>query len=301
MKGLVTIVAAAGFTLSACGWISPEKLPTGVDPTAAASLPAQPTPPVTTDPALAEKLPDDIRATGVIEYLTDATYAPMQFTVADNLTIVGADVDLGNAVAARLGVRSQWSSTAFEVLLDDVVDGQADAAMSALTITPEREQKVVMVSYLQAGTAWAARSGDPTNPEDACGKTVAVQRFTVQATDLEQRSVECTDSGRPPITVALFTAASAVVDAVLEKKADAMIADSPVVAYEVERSDGMLEQIGETYDEAPYGIAVADRQLATSIQRALQTLIDGGSYEQILQRWGLEDAAVDQALINPVR
>ena len=40
-----------------------------------------------------------------------------------------------------------------------------------------------MVSYFSAGTQWAAKKGNPAgiNPDDACGKKIAVQTGTVQA------------------------------------------------------------------------------------------------------------------------
>ena len=39
-----------------------------------------------------------------------------------------------------------------------------------------------------------------------------------------------------------------------------MLADSPVVDYAVKTTDGPVEAVGEPYDTAPYGIALAKDQ-----------------------------------------
>ena len=50
-----------------------------------------------------------------------------------------------------------------------------------------------------------------------------------------------------------MTARTQATAAVVSGKADAMLADSPVVAYAVEQSKGKLEPLGDIYDSAPYG------------------------------------------------
>ena len=77
------------------------------------------------------------------------------------------------------------------------------------------------------------------------------------------------------------------------------MADSPVAAYQVQKTKGDLKLTGEDYGEAPYGIAVPkDSGLAEPILAALKNLIDGGQYEAILKKWGLENGAIDDPKIN---
>ena len=57
-------------------------------------------------------------------------------------------------------------------------------------------------------------------------------------------------------------------------KADAMLADSPVVAYAVKQTGGKLEAFGDIYDAAPYGYVVpkAETEFGDAIVEALKQL-----------------------------
>lgn len=172
--------------------------------------------------------------------------------------------------------------------------------MSSFTDTKEREQSVDFVTYFSAGSLWAQRVGGGIDPENACGKKVAVQATTVQETDeLPARSKKCTDAGQPAIEIVPFDGQDAATNAVVLGQVDAMSADSPVTLYAIKQSNGKLEKAGEVFDSAPYGWPVAKGSpLAQSLQQALQHLIDNGEYEKIAANWGLEDGTIDKPAIN---
>jgi polar amino acid transport system substrate-binding protein len=85
-------------------------------------------------------------------------------------------------------------------------------------------------------------------------------------------------------------------------KDDAMLADSPVCAYAVKKTNGQLELLGEIYDSAPYGAVVGKDQtaFAEAIRDAVKALVADGTYKKVLSSWGVEAGAltVDPA-INP--
>ncbi len=113
-----------------------------------------------------------------------------------------------------------------------------------------------MVSYFKAGTQWVTQKGNPKgiNPDDACGKNVAVQKGTVQAdVDLPARQKACTDAGKPEINVLVDADQAKVTAAVQSGKADAMLVDLPPAIAAVDSTGGTLELLGEQYDSAPYG------------------------------------------------
>src|SRR5690606_37562999 len=134
---------------------------------------------------------------------TDASYAPSEFFAEDGSTIVGFDVDLGKAIAAKLGLEGQFENATFDSLIVGVQNGKFPASMSSFTITPERLEQVNMISYFSAGTGWAVQTGNPAGVsiDDACGKTVAVQKATVQVDDIEKRSEDCQSAGKPEINI----------------------------------------------------------------------------------------------------
>lgn len=288
------VVFASTLALSACGGDSGETS-TSPSPTAAA-------PSVTADEALAAGVPEAIKSTGTILFGTDASYAPNEYLADDGTTIVGFDIDMGNAIAATLGLQGKWENSTFDSLIVGVQNGKFNASMSSFTVNPEREKQVNMITYFEAGTSWAVPTGNPAgiSVDDPCGKTVAVQKATVQVDDIEARNEECTSAGKPEINIQQYSLQSEATTAVVSGKAEAMLADSPVVAYAIKQS-GKLEQLGEIYDAAPYGVVVPKDQteFATSIQGAINAMIENGSYQAVLDQWGLADGAITESEVNP--
>ena len=107
---------------------------------------------------------------------------------------MGSEVDLFTAVAKKLGVEAEWENAPFASLIPGVTSAKYDISVSSFTINDERLKQVQMVSYFSAGTQWATAAGNPQgiDPDNPCGKTVAVQKATVQdLDDLPVRQKKC--------------------------------------------------------------------------------------------------------------
>ena len=270
---------------------------------AAGSGSASSMPSISKDAALAKMLPSSIASKGTLTIGTDASYAPSEFVDTDGKTVIGFDVDLAKALGQVLGVQVNVQNAPFGTIIEGVKSGKFDLGMSSFTIRPDRIKQVDMVSYYSAGTAWAVAAGNPegVTPDNACGKKVAVQKDTVQVDDITARSKKCTDAGKPAIAVEQFPLQTDVTSAVVTGKDDAELADSPVIANAIKQTNGKLQQVGEIYDSAPYGIVVPKNSgdYAKAIQGAVQKLIDSGAYETILKNWGVEGGAIKTSEINP--
>jgi polar amino acid transport system substrate-binding protein len=256
------------------------------------------------DQALAAKVPAAVKADGKLLIGTDSSYAPSEFLDTDGKTVIGFDVDLFNAVAAKLGLKTQWTSAPFDAIIPGVESGKYEVGVSSFTINDERKQQVNMVSYFSAGTQWGTKKGNPTGiqPDNACGKKVAVQTSTVQDTDdLPKRAAACKSAGKPAITIDRFQRQDQATAAVVSGKDDAMLADSPVVAYAVKQTNGQLELLGDIYDSAPYGYVVKKDQtdFAQALAGAVGALISDGTYKQILSKWGVDAGAITNPAANP--
>jgi polar amino acid transport system substrate-binding protein len=256
------------------------------------------------DEALAAKVPAAIKSDGKILIGTDSSYAPNEFLDTDGKTVIGFDVDLFNAVAAKLGLKTEWQSAAFDAIIPGILSGKYEAGVSSFTINDERKQQVNMVSYFNAGTQWGTKTGNPTGvqPDDACGKKVAVQTNTVQDTeDLPKRQDQCKSGGKPAITVDRYQRQDQATASVVSGKDDAMLADSPVIAYAVKQTNGQLELLGDIYDAAPYGYVVKKDQtdFAEALAGAVGALVSDGTYKTILDKWGVQAGAITSPAVNP--
>ncbi|MBE1466642.1 ABC transporter substrate-binding protein [Kibdelosporangium phytohabitans] len=253
------------------------------------------------DDKLAALLPAEIKADGKILIGQDQSYPPNEFV--ENDKVVGMDVDLGKAIGQKLGVTVEYQNTAFDGIIAGLASGRYEAAMSSLTINADRLKEVDMVSYFSAGTSGAVLKGNPDKLtlDTLCGKNIAVQKGTVQVEDLEARTAKCKQAGQPDINVQQFQNQTDANLALSSKRVQGMLADSPVVDYALKMTNGQLEQFGQVYDSAPYGLALpkGKGEYAKAVQGAIQALIEDGTYKKILEKWGVQQGAVTKSEVNP--
>jgi len=248
-------------------------------------------------------VPQKIAADGKIVFGTDASYAPNEFTAPDGTTVIGMDVDLGTAVAQKLGLGAEFQNSSFSAIIPGIQSGQYELGMSSFSVSAERVQTVDMVSYFVAGTSMAVKSGNPDNItiDDLCGKTVGVQAGTVQVDDLNARNQKCTADGKPAIQVTELQAQSDVTLALTANRVVAMLADSPIVDYAVKTTEGAIQAVGQPYDTAPYGVVLAKDQgeFSDTVRAAVQSLIDDGTYQAVLDKWSVGSGAIPTSQVNP--
>ena len=294
---LIAGLATAGLALSACGSDSLDGSSTPSSSSSSSSSSGS------VDAALAAKVPQKIKDAGKIVVGSDASYAPNEFLADDGKTVQGMDVDLFTAVAAKLGLKAEFQNAGFDTIILGVTSGKYDVGVSSFTINDERKKSVNMVSYFNAGTQWAVKSGNPkkVDPDNACGLNIGVQKGTVQIDDLTARSKKCTDAGKPAIKQIIDADQSKVTASVISGKSDAMLADSPVGLYAVKQTKGQLEALGDIYDAAPYGFVVPKDQtdFAQAIADALKAMAADGSYKAALDKWGNDTGSISDFAVNP--
>lgn len=293
----VAAATTAALILSGCGDDSDSSSSSGT-PDADESTPS-----VEVDDELAARVPAEISEDGTITVGSDTSYAPSEFIDEDGETIVGFDVDLFSAVAQKLGLEAEFESASFDSIIAGVGSGRYETGVSSFTINPDRLAEATMVSYFSAGTQWAVQEGNPegVDADDACGASVAVQRGTVQVDDITARSAECEAAGEEAIDIQQFEGQDEATAALVSGRVDASLADSPVMAYAVQQTNGQLELLGDIYDSAPYGYVVPLEQteFAQALADALAALIEDGTYAEILEKWGVEAGAIDTPEVNP--
>lgn len=241
----------------------------------------------------------EIQESGVIHAATDADYPPNEYKDEDGNPI-GWGVELTEAVAEELGLEVEWHILSFDSILPQIEGGTIDLGASSFTDTLERQQAVDFVNYYSAGSLWAGPVGSTVDPDDACGLTIAVQATTVQhLTELPARSDKCVEEGKPAIDILEFPGQPEATNAVVLGRADAFSADSPVTIDAVNELSDEIEIVGELFDSAPYGFAIAKgSDFAEQVRLAVQALMDSSRYMEILEAAGAEAGAIEEATIN---
>lgn len=256
---------------------------------------------VTKDDDIAAMLPESVTKDGKLTVGMDTSYAPAEFLAEDGKTPIGFDVDIAKALSNMFGLEAVPQTSNFDSIIPSI-GTKYDIGISSFTVTKERLEAVDFVSHFDAGSAWAVKKGNSNKIDvsDLCGKKVAVQTATMQETEANKMAKQCEADGKDKLEVISSKLQTDVTTNVVTGKADVFYADSPVAGYAIAQTDGQLEMLGKVEGVAPEGIVIkkGDSQMDEAVQKAVQKLIDDGTYLKILKYWGVEDGAIETSEIN---
>lgn len=256
------------------------------------------------DAKLHAALPADIRDAGVVKIGTEALYPPFESLADDNKTIVGLDPDLAKALGEVLGVKVEFTNTAFDGLLTALDGGRFDLVAAAVTDTKDREKEYDFVDYFMTGQSIVVKKGNPediTGVEDLCGRPVAVLRASTQEKLLEGfNTKECKDD---PIDVTALQSDKDALVQVQSGRADASFTQDAVGVYNAQTIGGGNQfeiANSEALLPTPVGMVFTkeDTALRDAFRNALDVLIDNGTYAEILEKHDMSQGALDEAAIN---
>lgn len=248
-------------------------------------------------------LPESVQKAGTLTIATDAQLPPNNFVGPDGKTIIGVSVDMGNALAKELGVKAEFVNTKFASLISGLQAGRYDVAMSGITDTAERQKQVDFVDFIESGQVFIVPKGNPgkvDSQEAMCGKTLSLVTGTISVDLAEAQSAKCTGAGQKPVEILKFPT---VADALLQLtngRADANIANLGKAAYQAKESGGKLEVAGTPFASSYDAVAVkkGDKEMIAALQYAFGQIIEDGTYQKILEKWDVEQSAVDKVVVN---
>lgn len=258
----------------------------------------------TVDAELTALVPDDLVEKGRIDVAMDIPYPPMAMYDDTNREI-GFDPEMARLIGQKLGINVSLNKQAFDSIIPSLQADKNDLIMSGMNDTPERQQAVTFVDYTHGGFAILVRAGNPghvATQADLCGKTVSVQKATIQGELL--RAMDCGDN---PVNVTELPSDLDAQTALRAGKSDAYFADAVAAEYIAATTND-----GEAFDvvrdpENPSGFAPVfsgvgilkkDTGLVAAVQQALQALIDEGTYQRVLERYDMTAYAVKSAEMN---
>ena len=259
----------------------------------------------TTDAALTALLPADVVKKGRINIASDIPFPPMEMYDANNRAI-GFDPELARLLGQKLGIDVSINKQAFDSVIPALQAGKNDIIMSGMNDTPERQETLTFIDYTKGGFGIVVPKGNPENistTTDLCGKTVSVQKATVQGDLL--RAVDC--GSKPAITLMELPGDLDAQTALRAGKSDAYVVDSVVAEYVAATTNNgsAFEVVRDPNNPAGFnpvysgiGVLKGNTQLITALQKAFQELIDEGSYAKVLDRNHISSYAVTSAQLN---
>jgi polar amino acid transport system substrate-binding protein len=260
------------------------------------------TPSLTKDSATAALVPAAVKKKGTLTVAADATYPPNEFIKPGTKKVIGMDADLADALGKVMGVKVNVVNAAFDGIIPGLAAHKYDVGMSSFTDTKEREKTVDFVTYFEAGTSFYAKAqGAPkiSGLADLCGHSVAAEKGTTQVDDATAQGKKCKKAGKPGVKVSAFPDQNGANLALSSGRAEIGMADSPVAAYQVKKTNGQFKLIGKEYGPFPYGIAIPkDSGLQKPFLSGLKVLISKGTYGAILKNWGIQGGGIANPKIN---
>jgi polar amino acid transport system substrate-binding protein len=227
---------------------------------------------------------------GKLIFCSDITYPPEEFI--QNGKQVGAEVEIGHALAKQLGLSGEFDQTGFNAIIPALNGKKCDAILSGMGISAERAKAVTFVPYVIAGQSimiHASKKGTITGLGSLSGKLVAVETGTTNLAFLQAQNKTFASQGKKQMQIITFPTDPDAAEALVTNKVDAYFSDTPPVDYYVKLSHGSLLVAGPQLAAVKWGIAVRknDPQLAAAIRKGVGKLYSNGTMKAILTKWNL--------------
>lgn len=254
---------------------------------------------LTVDQAAAGKLPERVKQAKKVTVVMNVSSAPTKFRAEDNTTIVGLNPDIAQALGKLLGVEVAIEDVQFDGIIPGLQSKRYDMAVSSMAPSAERIKVLDMVRYGAWGTSLAVQQGNAKklDTKNLCGSSVAVQQGSIQHTQrLPDLSNECTKAGKPAINQVVLPDQTAAILQLTTGRIDAVLADSPILAWAAKQRPGTIELVDEMNKGAVDIALPKDSDLTPAVQAAMQNLIQRPEYKQIYAKWGMDNTVVTEAV-----
>jgi len=222
-------------------------------------------------------------ATTKVRVASDATWPPFEMVDETTKELTGFDIELMTAIAKEAGLDIEFVNVGFDPLLAGMAQCQYDAAISAMTITPERQANMLFSDpYLNAGQIVTVQISNTTinSKDDLAGKTVGAQIGTTGAIEV---------GNIPGATLTTFDTVDLAFLALQNGQIDAVVADSPTAAGFVAQNADKLKMVGNVFTDENYGIAICKTkpELQAKINQGLAAVKANGTFNALLTKYDL--------------
>jgi ABC-type amino acid transport substrate-binding protein len=231
--------------------------------------------------------------TGVLRVGMSGEQPPLNMT-AKTGEIVGLEVALAKVLAAAIGVRADIVRIPFPNLIESLESGEIDLIISGMTITAQRNLRVVFVGpYFVSGQSLLSKSTDLLAASLESLNQPSVRLVALRSSTSE----DWAKRALPQSTLTLTESLDAGIQSVIKGDADALVADREICYFAMLRNrDAGLTTRAEPFTVEPIGIGLPpnDHQLANLIQNYLGALEMQGALQRARDYWFEDESWVDE-------
>jgi polar amino acid transport system substrate-binding protein len=224
---------------------------------------------------------------------TSPDQRPSEYVNPNNPSqIIGLEPQLMSTLAQCLNFKFSYSSEGFDNVIASVQSGRTPLGVEGVYITSAREQILDLVSYRvseEEAIVQPSLVSKIHSVTDFCGLTSGVTTGSVELAYLQQVSTQCTQAGKPPITINAYQDASTIALSVADGRLDFSIGAAELVAPELQVYPGKIKA-SIVIPQLTFDIGVAitkhDPRLADAVLEALQGMQANNLEKPMLKKWG---------------
>ncbi|MDI3538753.1 MAG: polar amino acid transport system substrate-binding protein, partial [Bacillota bacterium] len=192
-----------------------------------------------------------VKAAGKLVAGLDDAFPPFGFRNEKN-ELVGFDIDLGNELAKRLGVKMEWQPTEWSSVIMSLKSKKFDVIWSGMSITEERKKEInFSMPYIGSAQVIIVKSDNKTinGREDLAGKVVGTQLGSTgeEAAKRELKGVK---------ELKTFDAFTEAINDLNIGRLDAVIIDDVTANYYLKTKPGAFRIVDDVLSYEPMGIGV---------------------------------------------
>jgi polar amino acid transport system substrate-binding protein len=224
------------------------------------------------------------------------TSPPVEF-LDESTKPVGSDIDIGDEIAKRFGVKAEWKNIPFKGLVPALLAQQCDVVISQLFDKPERRQVIDLVDYMNSSEALLVRAGNPKkihSLDDLSGLKVAVENGTTIQDLIDQQSKTFETAGKKSAAVVVYPNDTDALQALQIGQADVYGTTLETAAYYMGKSPKTFEVAGPPFHQnlTAIGLRKNDEGMAGAFQKAVDSMKADGTLLAILKKWRIEGDAL---------
>ncbi|GAA1836946.1 ABC transporter substrate-binding protein [Agromyces salentinus] len=225
----------------------------------------------------------------------------------DDATVIGTEADFGALIADGLGLEYNPVAVNWADWPLGIQSGKYDLVASNVTVTEERKELYDFASYRQDLLGFYVQAESDIDAiegaEDISGLKIVVGSGTNQEKILLAWNLELEEAGEAPAELVYYDDQAASDLALSSGRVDASFGPNATAAYRA-ATTGETKLVGTVNggwpETAPIAAGTAKGNgLVEPVQLVLQSIIDDGTYDEVLDRWALTTEAVDVSEVNP--
>lgn len=251
---------------------------------------------------LAAKYPSLVGKT--IKVGADPETAPFVVRDATDFNkVVGADVEMADAILDCAGIKHEMFLGAWSGLLPATAGGQVDIFWDTLYYTPERAKQLDFVLYMQAGTGALTQKGNPKKIaaiDASCGSTYAVGLATVEEVAMHKQDDACKAAGKPGIAIMTYPDTASGSRLVQTGRADIMLSDLAMIDSLAANNPTVYERAYKILTGFRVGAAVkkGNKDLMNAIYDGMQIMQANGTQKKVFEKYHLDPDLIVPAAIK---